>query len=46
MMDTINDYRRFKGIGRPRRFCLKPLIWYGNIYSKYGTIVRGGVLSR
>lgn len=40
----LDAYRRMKKIRRPKRFCLKPLLWYGNLYTNYGSLPRNGAV--
>lgn len=41
-LQYLGEYRKLKGIRRPRRFCSKGEIWLGNVYATYGTQMRTG----
>jgi hypothetical protein len=41
-MQTLEEYRRMKGIRRPARFCSMGEVWMGNVYRSYGVQLRNG----
>jgi hypothetical protein len=41
-MMHLGGYRKAKGIRRPEGFCMKPPLWFGQIYSGYRRVLRTG----